>query len=286
MTEQKIIEILQSLDCVPTGITQFRAEEDGAPYNVWKVETPRGPAVLKKTTARERETYETFFPDGGGVPEIYVFAEFQREPYILMEYIGGQTMSRCDRHRLTLTLDALIAMQARFWEDRTHEAVGYGFSESWPNRQKRLAYMGDLTAAYQAYLDAFCTVPRTLCNDDLLPFNVLADDNRAVIIDWEYGGILPYPSALARLLAFGEEAPDAMFCMTREDQRFAVDYYYEKLVRSKGIGYGEYIRTLKLFFLKEYSEWVYCAASSGDFSGPYYEKYYKMAKTLAKDLGL
>lgn len=280
-----IDEIMKLFGRAALSAVQFRAEEDGAPYSVWKVETPRGPAVLKKTTARERETYETFFPDGGGAPKVYGFAEFRGEAYMLMEYVEGQTMSRCDRHRLTLTLNALIAMQARFWEDRTHEAVGYGFSESWPNRQKRLAYMGDLTAAYQAYLDAFRTVPRTLCNDDLLPFNVLADEHRAVIIDWEYGGILPWPSAIARLLAFGEEDPDAMFQMSREDQRFAVDYYYENLVSARGIGYGEYIRTLKLFFLKEYSEWVYCAASSGDFSGPYYEKYYKMAKNLAKDLG-
>lgn len=281
----KINEILKRFGWTALSAVQFRAEEDGAPYSVWKIETPRGAAVLKKTTARERETYEAFFPEGGGVPGIHGFTEFEGEPWMLMEYVEGQTMSRSDRHRLILTLDAIIEMQDRYWENRSLDDIGYGFRESLPNREKRLPWMGDLTAAYQAYLDEFRSVPRTLCNDDLLPFNVLADEHRAVIIDWEYGGILPYPSAIARLLAFGEEDPDAMFQMSREDQIFAVDYYYEKLVRSKGIPYDDYIRTLKLFFLKEYSEWVYCAASSDDFSGPYYEKYYKMAKSLAKDLG-
>lgn len=54
--------------------------------------------------------------------------------------------------------------------------------------------------------------------DDLLPFNVIVSDDRAVLIDWEYGGILPYPSSFARLIAHGEEAEDSLFHMTREDR--------------------------------------------------------------------
>jgi thiamine kinase-like enzyme len=118
----------------------------------------------------------------------------------------------------------------------------------------------------------------------MLPFNVIISQNRAVILDWEYGGILPYPCALARLIAYGEEDENALFFIKRDDQIFAVDYYYENLIKGMDISYEEYIRTMKLFFFKEYSEWIYCANSSGDRSGEYYRKYSQMARALALQL--
>ena len=63
--------------------------------------------------------------------------------------------------------------------------------------------------AYEQYLQIYSDVPRTLCHDDLLPFNVLCAKERAVIIDWEYAGILPYPTSLARLIAHCEEDESA-----------------------------------------------------------------------------
>lgn len=284
----KILEILGALGFPHPvqQVTQFHTEEDGTPYNVWKLDTDRGSFVLKKTSADEKAVYEAFFTDGGPAPAVYAFGTHESEAYMLMEYAPGTSMSNCTRPRLQRTLDALIASQAKYWDDTAHREVGYGFSKSWPNRLKRLSYMRDLAPAYQAYLDAFAAVPRTLCNDDMLPFNVLADDDRAVIIDWEYAGILPYPCAISRFLAFGEEDHAEMFFMSAEDKQFALDYYYENLVRHKGISRSEYDRTIKLFFFKEYSEWVYCAGISGDYGMDYYKKYYAQAKHLAQELGL
>ncbi len=267
------------------GAAPFRAEEDGREYAVWKLETDRGPLVLKKTNRQERAVYETFFDRGGPVPEVYAFGEYGGETWMLMEFVSGESMSRCTRERLVRTLDALIETQKKWWDDQDHDDIGYGFSASWPNRCKRLPYMGELAPAYQAYLDEFERLPRTLCNDDLLPFNVLADETRAVILDWEYGGILPWPCALARLLAFGE-AGDEMFRMSPEDRDFALSYYYENLISSRGISRREFDRTMDLFFFKEYSEWVYCAALSGDYEMEYYKKYSVWAKKMARKLGL
>lgn len=283
----KIREIIKNLcpDLRVGAAEPFRAEEDGRPYAVWKLQTDRGHLVLKKTSPMEQAVYETFFADGGPAPKVLAFGTYEDELYLLMEFVTGSSMSRCTRKRLVRTLDALIESQRKWWADETHADVGYGFRQSWPNRRKRLAYLGELKPAYQAYLDEFERLPRTLCNDDLLPFNVLADDDRAVIIDWEYGGILPYPCALARFLAFGEEEGE-MFQMTGEDRDFALDYYYENLLRDKGNSRAEFDRTMDLFFLKEYSEWVYCAASSGDFEMEYYKKYSVMAEKLARKLGL
>lgn len=43
---------------------------------------------------------------------------------------------------------------------------------------------------------------------------------------------------------------------------------------------------MDLFFLKEYSEWVYCAGISGDYEMDYYKKYSEKARMLARKLGL
>ncbi len=283
----EIVKILQALrfDATVLDAAQFLAEEDGAPYHVWKLDTDRGTLVLKKTSPEERVVYETFFPDGGPVPKVFAFGEYDGALYMLMEYVPGESLCRCDRNRLQRTLDGLIESQKAYWNTAIGTDVGYSFEKCFPNRQKRLAYMGDLATAYQAYLDAFAALPRTLCNDDLLPINVVANDQRAVILDWEFAGILPYPCALARLLAFGEEDPAALFQMTEDDRRFALDYYYENLVARKGISRAEFDRTMDLFFFKEYSEWVYCAGLSGDYEMDYYKKYAGKAKELATSLG-
>lgn len=75
-------------------------------------------------------------------------------------------------------------------------------------------------------------------------------------IDWEYAGILPYPTSLARLIAHGEEDESAFFFMTQKDKDYAIDYYYEHLLKEKGIDYNAYRKTLDYFLLYEYCEWI------------------------------
>ena len=281
---QKILAALNE-NAEILAVSPFCSEEDGEPYQVWKLDTQDTSLVLKQASAQEWQVYQTFFSEGGPAPKIYAMGEYDGQSYLLMEYIDGISMSRCTRPLLVKALDALIASQEPYWEAAGYDHAGYDFETCYASRQKRLQYMGDLSEAYQAYLDQFAILPRTLCHDDLLPFNVLVGEERAVILDWEYAGMLPYPCALARLLAFGEEDPNALFQMTGEDRQFALDYYYEHLIRQKGISRQEYDRTMQLFFFKEYSEWVYCAAISGDYEMDYYKKYYPVARKLAQELG-
>lgn len=100
------------------GAEAFRAEEDSAAYQVWKLQTDRGPMVLKKTSPVERAVYEAFFREGGPVPKVYAFSVYEGEDYMLMEFVSGESMSRCTRGRLVRVLDALIESQARWWGGR------------------------------------------------------------------------------------------------------------------------------------------------------------------------
>ena len=96
------------------------------------------------------------------------------------------------------------------------------------------------------------TVPKTLCHDDLLPFNVLVDERRAVMIDWEAADIMAYPTSLARLIAHGTQQPGNLFYLEERDREFSISYYYQSLLRPLGISYREYRKAIDLAIFYEY----------------------------------
>ena len=104
-------------------------------------------------------------------------------------------------------------------------------------------------------------------------------------MDWNEAGLLPYATALARLIAYGQQEDHALFQMSEEDKQFALTYYYEQLIAEKGINYQEYLRTMDLFLFKEYSEWIYCAHLANDFEMEYYRIYEPKAREIARKLG-
>ena len=75
----------------------------------------------------------------------------------------------------------------------------------------------------------------------------------------------------------GEEKEDALFYLKDEDRQFAIDYYYDKLIKSKDIPYDTYRRTMDLFFLYEYCEWIMLGNKYEDGDAAMLEKYTKIA---------
>lgn len=286
---QKIIrEVLAQMGvCSQAQVTAFRHEEDDEDYAVWKIEENGWKYVLKKADEQELMIYHAFLSDPDrGAPHLYKSLHFQGNVYLLMEYVEGHDLRKCDRKSLTAVLDALIALQNRYWERRDLENTGFGFAASLPGREKRGKYLGDadLERAYGEFLKIYAQTPRTLCHDDLLPFNVLCSGDRAALIDWEYAGILPFPTSLARLIAHGEEDETAFFYMTQADKDFAIQYYFEHFIREKGIRYPEYRRTLDYFLLYEYCEWVAVGVQYGETDSGRYQQYYAKAKEHLKNL--
>lgn len=263
----------------------FQSAEDGAEYAVWKVTIDGAAYVLKKAKGHELAVYSAFFKDGAcGAPRFFKSVNIDGEDFFLMEYIQGKDLLRCDRESLKAALDALISLQDKFWEKRELECVGFGCKASLPGRQNRGKYLNDpeLEQAYDKFLKLYETLPRTLCHDDLLPFNVLIGEGRATIIDWEQAGILPYPTSLARLIAHGEENEDAFFYMKEADRAFAIEYYYENLVKKKGIPYADYRNALGYFLLYEYCEWIMLGNRYADADRERYHQYYTKAKAHIK----
>lgn len=270
-----------------TVITAFKHEDDDSDYAVWKIEDGNVIRVLKKTSKQELDIYDTFLSFAKlGVPRFYKSIEYDGELFILMEYLDGNNLQKCDRKSLTAVLDALIYLQNMYWEKRELEGIGHGFEASLPGRQKRGKYLNDaeLEQAYEKYLQIYSNIPRTLCHDDLLPFNVICTNEHAVIIDWEYAGILPYPTSLARLLAHCEEDESAFFYMRQEDKEYAIEYYFEHLLKEKGIDYCDYRKTLDYFLLYEYCEWIMLGVEYNNTENERFKKYYAKAKEHIKKL--
>ena len=68
-------------------ISVFTADEDGAEYAVWLINTKREKYVLKRAKAFELETYRCFFGDKKPyAPRFFGSCEFGGEDYFLMEY--------------------------------------------------------------------------------------------------------------------------------------------------------------------------------------------------------
>lgn len=271
----------------PDRIERFPYEEDDGLYNVWKIDACESRIVLKEAKDYELDTYQTFFSEKCTyAPKLLGSARAGEKDYLLMEYVPGENLRHCTREKLTSTLDSLIAMQKTWWQHPTPEH-GYHFTQSLSGREKRSHYLKDvqLEKAYSAYLKEYRSVPQTLCHDDLLPFNVLCDGKHAVFIDWEAGGILPYLTSLARLIAHGEESEDAFFYMKEADKAFAVNYYYTHFIQDMGIPYGQYQSDFRLFLFYEYCEWVYVGNKYNETATPRFQSYYQKAKQLASELG-
>ena len=288
----KLREIIQYIDAVSipdkATVTQLRREEDDEPYQVWKIDTNSASYILKEAKESEAETYHCILSglEENSVPALYQTISADGKTFLLMEYIDGENLRNCNRTKLTFALDSLISLQRKTWENRTLENYGYSFDKSLFKRQNRQKNLHDplLEKAYEKFLELYRSVPRTLCHDDLLPFNIIASHDRAVLIDWEYGGILPYPTSFARLIAHTEDAENAFFYMTREDKDFATDYYYAHLLRDKDISYTDWRNTLEYFLFYEYCEWVSVGNKYGATDSEYYKKYLPLARQQARKI--
>lgn len=287
MNKRELIAILESIEIVKepknAEITAFKSVEDGCEYDVWLVFDGERNYVLKKAKKFELAVFSAYFNgEIYGAPRFFGSKTIDGHPYFLMEYVEGNDACRCERDELIKVLDALISLQEKYWN--TTKTGGLSFEEALIGRRNRGKYLNDydIERAYKCYLREFETLPKTLCHDDLLPFNVIVSDDRAVLIDWEIAGILPYPTSLVRFIAHSGESESGLFYLKDVDKAFAIDYYYENLIKSKGIDYKDYRRHIDLFLLYEYCEWIMLGNKYEDADRNLFDMYMKKAKAQLK----
>ena len=160
----------------------------------------------------------------------------------------------------------------RYWE-RIHR------------RAKCLKKEPEIAAAYNRFLERQKSCPRTLCNGDFLQFNGILHEGRVYMIDWGFGGIMPYALDIARLIAHGSEKQEAggfPFYMDDDLRKAFVQAQYERLRQKPD--WERYLMDIKLAALNEYVEFLEEDINDPEVSREEIESgiYYKRARKLAE----
>lgn len=227
-------------------------------YNVWKIQDGNDQCLMKRSdSTTELSIYQSVSLRTDALPLFFGSTTYRGRTYLLLEYVEGHDMMRASREDLNAVLSVMIRMQNAFWNEMNE--IGERCSDVLEKNLNRRHYLDEpkLLEVFDRYEQQYRTVPRTLCHDDFLPFNLITGNGRTVFIDWEHAGILPYPVMLARLLAHTSTNGETPFFMVPEDCAYAIDYYYDNLIALHDIPYAEYRKTLDCFLFFERLEWVY-----------------------------
>lgn len=282
-TIAKIIRTILRKD-IEFNIDYFPYEESKGHYkNIYKIVSGSQKYVLKKAKGNELDCYQFINNSVNSIPYFYGSYHYYGSDYILIEYIEGENAIKMDRTKLVKTIDAIIKAQKLFWKSK--DTFGVSLESAVERIENRFKYLpNELKDTYSKYIDCFKKTLVTFSHEDLLPFNVLLSKDRVCFIDLEVMGILPYPTMLARLLAFTEEKDDALFFLKKEDYGFAINYYYDNFIKEQGISKHDYLLTFNLFVYNELIEWVYVYQKNHYPLNAFYNKWYQKALQKQNEL--
>lgn len=238
-------------------------EDDVRYYDVYEVECSSGKRVLKQTDTREVYNYETYLLDENfPVPRYYGKYIQEDIVWILVEYVSGDDLRNMTDALAIDSAECLAQIQNKYWQqdenEFLHSKTDDRFEVYWKRILKRAVSVADnskLRKAYQLFLDRQLVCPRTLSNGDFLQYNVMQEDDTVKIIDWGFGGIMPYSLDIARFIAHATKTGCTFpFFMTDEQKILFINSVYEKLTRKPE--YEQYLQDIKLSVLNEYIEFV------------------------------
>lgn len=269
VSDEKILEILSHItsDEIKSiyRICERYGEDEGDVryYDAYEIETVSGSKILKKTNEREVFNYESYLADKEfAVPSYYGKRVEQEDVWILIEDVSGDDLRDMTDELAVLAAESLVEIQNYYWQQNEEEFARKKWDDRfevyWKRILKRAASVVDhprLRKAYQLFLDRQLTAPRTLSNGDFLQYNVLRTNNKAVVIDWGFGGIMPYSLDIARFIAHATETKATFpFYMNERQKRLFVNRIYEKLDCKPD--YRQYLDDIRLAVLNEYIEFV------------------------------
>jgi len=239
--------------------------EDIRSYDVYLIESEHMSCILKKTTEREVLNYSRYLSKADfSVPKYLGSYAEGEDHWILIEYIDGSDVSHATDELVISAAEVLCGIQNYSWDNE--EIDSKRFEAYYARVRKRSLFVAErpeFKAAYQLFLDRQLTAPRTLSHGDFAQFNLRERCGKAVIIDWGFGGIMPYSLDIARFIAHASEdgQPFGMYMTNRQKQLF-VDTVYEKLERKPD--YEQYLADIQLAVLNEYVEFME-AQEDGDY---------------------
>ena len=256
---------------------QYGEEEaDCREYDVYKLVTPEGDRMLKKADKREVSNYEKYLKQKDFcVPKFYGRWDDGADIWIMLESIEGNDLRDMTDELAKAAAKSIVQIQNAFWNHPDRER----FEVYLERISRRLACIKDepeIGEAYGLFFERQKTCHRTLSNGDFLEFNVIDKNGQVFIIDWGFGGIMPYSLDLARFIAHAtEDRATFPFYMNDEQKRLFLNTVYENLVEK--LDYEQYLYDIKLAVLNEYVEFIEADEDDDRW-------YYNHARELAREI--
>lgn len=239
------------------------AEDEVREYDVYVIETDTGKYTLKKTGKKEAQISAQYLSKGDfAVPQFVGMQQAGDENWICLKYVEGNDLREMTDETTEKAAETLSKIQAHFWtpsmEKPPENEVEQRFVEYWKRILRRASSVAEdplLRRAYQMFLDRQLTCPCTMSNGDFLQWNAIYDGKNVVMIDWGFGGMMPYSLDIARFLAHATETQSTFpFYMNNEQKELFLDRMYEKL-KTK-LSREQFDLDVKLATLNEYIEFV------------------------------
>lgn len=272
----------------PLAVQRF-CDSDGEyqrKYNVYLVSAGGREYVLKKSSPREAELYEKYLP-GLPAPACLGRARHNGAHWLLLEYVPGPDLRHFNREMALAAAESLAQVQNAFWGTDQDPERFLRYQSRIEKRAQCLAGEPELAAAYRVFLDRQRECPRTLCHGDFLQLNGVFCQGRALLIDWAFGGVMPYSLDIARLIAHGNPSGEPggfPFYMDRPLRELFVGRVYEKLEHKPD--WEQYCLDIRLAVLNEYVEFL-----EGDLLDPDLDRreleagyYYRRARRTAESI--
>lgn len=222
------------------------------------------------------ENYLKFLSGKGfRVPAYYGHFNDDQETWIAIESIEGEDLRDMTDTLAVSAADSIAEIQNCFWNDPDQERF-HAYMERIEKRSSFIQNEPVIGKAYSKFVERQKTCPRTLSNGDFMEFNAVNHEGTVYIIDWGFGGIMPYSLDLARFIAHAtEDRATFPFYMNDRQKKLFVDGVYEKLKEKPD--YEQYIHDIKLAVLNEYVEFVEADEDDDHW-------YLDHAKALAQDI--
>ena len=241
-------------------------------------------AILKKTEKIESDIYTKYLSKGDfNAPHLYGSLEKDGDNWICIEMIEGNDLRDMTDEIALSAAKTLSSIQEFFWTEElectTEDEVKGRFIKYWQRVLRRAQFLADkpvLRKAYQIFLDRQLTAPCTLSNGDFLEFNAMFDGEKVVMIDWGFGGMMPYSLDIARFIAHATETRCTFpFYMNDSQKELFLNEVYAGL--KDKISYEQFRFDIKLALLNEYVEFVEAEEDEDDW-------YLEHAEAIAQEI--
>lgn len=229
-------------------------------YSVYYISYDDKQYVLKKTSKEEIDLYTKYLNKNQfKVPKYYGSLQVKNDYWMLIDYISGNDGKNFTKEIAVRLSKNLAEILNKYWIEEGINGTKNTkrFERYWKRinvRKKCLYNYPKLAEAYEIFLKRQRTCPISLCNGDLMQVNMICNEEDVYIIDWAFGGFMPYALEVARVISHGADSGFAYY-MTDAFREIFVKGVYETL-KNTNLSFEEFCFDVKLACLNEHIEFL------------------------------